>query len=194
MSKEEIIKNADKIQGWMTLEELGVLYDLACEVLKKDSLAVEVGSWKGRSAYVLGNVCKNAGSKLICIDTFSGCESQKDLYDETASVGVEKFMSENIIENLKGLPVTYFIGSSVDVHNKIDDGSATFVFIDGDHFNPVVKQDLDNFWPKVKSGGIFSGHDHSETFPDVIKEVNFKFPDIIQREIKYSIWLIRKEK
>jgi len=194
MDKEEIIKKAEKIQGWMTPEELGVLYDLACEVLKKHGLAVEVGSWKGRSGYVIGNICKEKGARLICIDTFCGCESQKELYDEMVQIGIRRFMDENIKKNLDGLPVDYIVGNSVEVYNQIVDGSASFVFIDGDHFNPVVKQDLDNFWPKVKEGGIFAGHDHIETFPDVIKEVNFKFPDIIEREIKYSLWFIRKKK
>lgn len=194
MTREEIINGAMKIHGWMSHDELGLLYDLSQEVLKKDGLAVEVGSWKGRSSYVIGNVCKEKGAKLICIDTFNGCESQKELFDEVRIVGINNFMDLNIRKNLAGLPVDYIIGNSTEVYTQIGDNSASFVFIDGDHFNPVVKQDLDNFFPKVKKGGIFAGHDHISGFPDVVKEVNHKFPNIVEREIKNDIWLIRTEK
>jgi len=193
MTKEEIINEAEKIQGWMSKDELGLLYDLSREVLEKDDLAVEVGSWKGRSAYVIGQVCKEKEASLICIDTFCGCETQKFLYEEAMLTGIEKFIAENIAKNTAGLPVNFVSGDSTEVYQNFEDGSISFCFIDGDHFNPVIKQDLDNFWPKVKKGGIFAGHDFSRDFPDVVSEVTAKFPDIIQREIKYSIWLIRKE-
>jgi predicted O-methyltransferase YrrM len=193
MTKEEIINEAEKIQGWMSHEELGLLYDLAKEVLEKDSLAVEVGSWKGRSAYVIGHACKEKGAKLICIDTFCGCESQKFLYEESMKKGIEKFIDDNIAKNMAGLPVDFVVGNSIDIQECIVNGSLSFCFIDGDHFNPGVKQDLDNFWPKVKMGGIFAGHDYSNEFAEVVKEVNTKFPDIIRREIKFTIWLVRKE-
>jgi predicted O-methyltransferase YrrM len=192
MNKEQILRNAEKIQGWMSHEELGLLYDLTREVVEKDELAVEVGSWKGRSSYVIAHACEEKGARLLCIDTFNGCETQKTLYEESMKLGVEKFIQENIAKNLKGLPADFVVGNSLEVHQHINDNSISFCFIDGDHYNPVVKDDLDNFWPKVKKGGIFAGHDYSSDFPDVVKEVNIKFPDIIEREIKYTIWLIRK--
>ena len=192
MTKEEIINEAEKIQGWMSRGELGLLYDLTKEVVEKDGLAVEVGSWKGRSAYVIGQACQEKGARLICIDTFCGCETQKFLYEESMKVGIEKFIEDNIKKNLTGLPVDFVAGDSIEVYEHFADGSISFCFIDGDHYNPVVKQDLDNFFPKVRKGGIFAGHDFSRDFPDVVSEVIVKFPDLIQREIKYSIWLIRK--
>jgi predicted O-methyltransferase YrrM len=192
MTKEEIIAEAEKIQGWMSHEELGCLYDLAKECLEKESLAVEIGSWKGRSAYVLGHACREKGARLICIDTFCGCDSQRELYQESMKVGIEKFIEENIAKNTAGLPINFIAGNSIDVYKDIADGALAFCFIDGDHYNPGVKLDLDNYWPKVKAGGIFAGHDYSNEFPDVVSEVSQKFPDIIQKEIKNTIWLIRK--
>ncbi len=43
----------------------------------------------------------------------------------------------------------------------IPDKELDFVFIDGDHSYEEVKKDLNLWWPKVKIGGIFSGHDFS---------------------------------
>jgi hypothetical protein len=42
----------------------------------------------------------------------------------------------------------------------IADGSLDFVFIDGNHQYPDVKQDIEDWAPKVRSGGIVSGHDY----------------------------------
>lgn len=194
MNKEDIIKKAKKIQGWASDEELGLIYDLAQKYLTKNSLALEVGSWKGKMAFVTASVCLQKGATLICLDTFYGCESQKKLFYEASKIGIKKFMEANIYKNLAGLPVKYIVGDSTIEHKQIKDGSISFCFIDGDHYNPVVKQDLDNFWPKVKIGGVFAGHDFITDFPHVIKEVIAKFPDLIQREIKFSIWLVKKEK
>jgi hypothetical protein len=35
-----------------------------------------------------------------------------------------------------------------------------FVYIDGNHHEPQISLDLDNWYPKVKSGGLFCGHDY----------------------------------
>ena len=34
-----------------------------------------------------------------------------------------------------------------------------FIFIDGLHTHDQVKKDLENFYPKLKKDGLFSGHD-----------------------------------
>jgi hypothetical protein len=43
------------------------------------------------------------------------------------------------------------------------DGSLDFVYIDGNHSFEAVTQDLELWWPKVKAGGLFSGHDYYDT-------------------------------
>lgn len=42
----------------------------------------------------------------------------------------------------------------------VEDGSLDFVFIDGNHQYPDVKQDIEDWFPKVREGGIVSGHDY----------------------------------
>ena len=39
------------------------------------------------------------------------------------------------------------------------------VWIDGDHNAPQVAKDLENYYPLVKSGGIFGGHDFGQAHP-----------------------------
>ena len=35
-----------------------------------------------------------------------------------------------------------------------------FVYIDANHMRPMIDNDLRAWWPKVKKGGIFGGHDY----------------------------------
>ena len=49
-------------------------------------------------------------------------------------------------------------GDSTIVHKEIDE-LYDAVFIDGNHSYEYVKKDLENYWPKVKSGGIVALHD-----------------------------------
>ena len=35
-----------------------------------------------------------------------------------------------------------------------------WVYIDANHVAPYVAEDISAWWPKVKPGGVFSGHDY----------------------------------
>lgn len=59
--------------------------------------------------------------------------------------------------------------------DKIPDGSLDFVFIDAQHDYYSCKRDIELWQPKVKKGGILSGHDYNPKFPGVVRAVNEKF-------------------
>ncbi|GAI04063.1 unnamed protein product [marine sediment metagenome] len=48
---------------------------------------------------------------------------------------------------------------SSDALNSIPD-NLDFVYIDGNHTYPYVKADIENYWPKIKKGGVLAGHDY----------------------------------
>lgn len=52
---------------------------------------------------------------------------------------------------------------SHDAAATMPDASLDFVFIDADHGYDGCKRDLQAWWPKVKAGGLFSGHDYENT-------------------------------
>ena len=52
---------------------------------------------------------------------------------------------------------------------SIPDGSLSFCFIDGDHREESVATDLEAYWPKVRLGGIFAGHDYGTRGHDGVK-------------------------
>lgn len=49
--------------------------------------------------------------------------------------------------------------TSDDACSLIEDNSLDYIFIDGDHNYSAVIKDVRNYYSKVKSGGIFAGHD-----------------------------------
>lgn len=77
-----------------------------------------------------------------------------------------------------------------DIPNELD-----FVYIDGDHRYEAVKKDLELYYPKVKVGGLFSGHDYAPRAPAVMKAVDEFFEN--KKEKVYSggrwDWFVFKE-
>jgi hypothetical protein len=56
--------------------------------------------------------------------------------------------------------VTIIRDWSVTAAAKIPDGSLAFVHLDATHERHEVLRDLDAWWPKLRPGGIMSGHDY----------------------------------
>lgn len=50
--------------------------------------------------------------------------------------------------------------TSVEASKLFDDNSLDWVYLDGDHSYSSVCADLISWYPKVKSGGVISGHDY----------------------------------
>lgn len=55
--------------------------------------------------------------------------------------------------------------TSLEASSRITDESIGFVYIDGLHDLPHVKEDLAAWWPKVQPGGIIAGHDYCPDDP-----------------------------
>ena len=82
---------------------------------------------------------------------------------------------------------------------RFEDQSLDFVYIDADHRYPAIKQDIEVWFPKVKIGGIFSGHDYVVAKKcDVIRAVD-EFMETRNEEINYTLdylkswWLVKQE-
>ena len=66
--------------------------------------------------------------------------------------------TERLMENHKGKAV-FLKGNSVEMAKSVKNGSLDFIYIDGDHSYEGVMADLKAWAPKVKKGGLISGHD-----------------------------------
>ena len=75
-----------------------------------------------------------------------------------------------------GPRVTIWRMSSLEAAKGVRDESLDFVFIDADHSYKAVKADIEAWWPKIRKGGMMSGHDyHPDKWPGVVKAVDERF-------------------
>lgn len=72
-------------------------------------------------------------------------------YDERH---IERYLPESCLDCEQVIQ-----GNSLEVHKDLEDEHFDVVFIDGNHSYNYVKQDLENYSKKVKSGGIIALHD-----------------------------------
>jgi hypothetical protein len=200
LNYEKILKDCAKIDGWIKPEELDALFFLSKKYIKMFGLAGEVGTWKGKSSYLIGNVCKSKCAKLITIDTFAGVptknapENSKDGAYNQAFNNPNEFYIE-VKKLLSSLPVEIIKGKSTSAYKEIKDNSLDFCFIDGDHKAPTVIQDIKNFLPKIKKNGIFLGHDYYED-PSFDSDVKSAVDSIIGKQnikLYSSIWAYHKD-
>ena len=56
---------------------------------------------------------------------------------------------------------------SVQAASRFEDEFFDFVYIDADHSYEAVRADLEVWWPKLKPGGLFAGHDYDLKFSGV---------------------------
>jgi len=151
----DLIERAKRIDGFMSENELEVLVNEAANV----DFAIEVGSWKGRSATVL-----SASGKLTCVDLFSGALDGKIVKDD--GVFMEFLKNMNDFDN-----VGYLTGKSSELFDNFPDSCADLIHIDGGHEYKEAKADIVNYWPKLKTGGKMLVHDYNKEFPGVIKAI-----------------------
>lgn len=69
----------------------------------------------------------------------------------------------------------YHSGLSWSVAQRYVDRSLAAVFIDADHEEDSVRQDIAAWWPKVEPGGWLAGHDFCPPFPGVMNAVLERF-------------------
>ncbi len=75
---------------------------------------------------------------------------------------------------------------SIDAAKDFPDEHFFSVFIDANHDSPNPKQDISAWYPKVQKRGLLFGHDYGVTFPDVVKAVDERFPNV--GRIGGSVW------
>ena len=125
---------------------------------------VEIGSYKGRSSSYMAVEIVNSGKSITfdCVDTWKGSEEHQQGQSFEDLDVVNNQLYEVFIQNMKPVEGYYTAKrmSSVEAAETYSDNSLDFVFIDAAHDYDSVKQDIISWLPKVKKGGIISGHDY----------------------------------
>ena len=125
--------------------------------LKGELVGVEVGVCLAHTTESFAKGIKNL-KKLYAVDNYptfvdwDGSDWNKDRQDLMKKAAQEKMLAHK--DKVEFLHV-----SSEEFVKTIEDESLDFVFIDGDHSFEAALKDFQNYYPKVKKGGIFGGHD-----------------------------------
>ena len=113
------------------------------------TVAVEIGvGHGGYSQYLLSECPKII---LYSIDPFINCEEFRE--------GAEKNSREKLTPF--GERSKLIIARGIDTAPTFEDNSIDFIYIDGEHTEKAVTEDLNAWWPKLKTGGIMAGHDYN---------------------------------
>ena len=145
-------------------------YKKVVESASSPSHFVEIGTYKGASAAGMAVEIINSNKK-ITFDTYDIFD--KDVAKNNMTGGMNDDAEEEARKNL--LPVKDFVNifklSSIEASKKYKDESLDFVFIDGSHIYKHILEDINHWYPKVKKGGILSGHDLNKNAPQVEQAV-----------------------
>ncbi len=116
-------------------------------------VGIEIGVYGGKhSKYLID--CKKV-SKLYLIDPYKSYGKEEGTYLNQEHLDKKK---EEAIDLLEDLNVEFIYESSEKAKDKIKE-EVDFVYIDGGHDYENVKRDLNNYYEKVKLGGVLGGHD-----------------------------------
>lgn len=134
--------------------------------------------------------------KLTGIDPFEsfvemrGTDNQLGLVEQ-ATLDRHYYAASKNLEEF-GDRASIIRAKSNDVFNTIQNNSIDYVFIDGDHRYEGALSDMVNFYPKVRKGGIFSGHDlHISTVGQAIDKFILDVPELSYTEMRVvrdNVW------
>src|SRR5688500_5512249 len=128
------------IDGWFSEDE-GRWYARFARGLRGGTF-VEVGSWKGRSTSFVGPVCNANGTRLVCVDHWSG--SRDTLAGRYAAALALEDIEQTFRANMRalGIVVEVIAEPSAVAAARFEPGSVDRVFLDGGHDGRTVAEDL----------------------------------------------------
>lgn len=164
--------------NWFNYQEF---YDMVANK-KEYKIYVEVGVWKGHSISYLANKIKKTNKeniKIYAVDLFedsyqwennTNLNSQFPIIYEIYNKNLSLSETRDDIIDLKGF--------SWEMSSNFEDKSIDFIYIDADHEYESVVKDINAWLPKLKIGGMISGHDYpnfigvKKAVDEIIKNVS----------------------
>ena len=149
----------EDIPGWFSYE---YVYKDIVEQADDGSLFVEIGSFKGKSAAYMCVEIANSGKdiKFHCVDPMGTNPNYEESMKTQPEVW-EGYSVEDFHTRLASVKDYYELKAmtSSDAVELYEDGSIDFLLIDGDHSYEGVYNDVRNFLPKMRPGGLMVGDD-----------------------------------
>ena len=147
------------------------LYPLIKQFFRPHFKMVEVGSFEGISTLLF--------SKFV--DTVYSVDYYDYEVPETGRIPEHdlsfQIAEKMFIERTKGIKnIVKIRKKSMDALNDFEDRSLDAVYIDGDHTEKSVREDIQGWRKKIKFGGYLMGHDFQlPHIKDILKEQNLHY-------------------
>ena len=145
------------IKGFFTYDSL---YENIVNIIPENEIMVELGCWLGQSTCFMAQKIKESGKKL----TFYACDlfatpsgivwQERCEKDEFYSIFLENLGLQEVTEYV--IPV---ISDTLEFAKTFPDKSIFFLYVDDNHEEDHVYNELKAWLPKMKKNGIMSGHD-----------------------------------
>lgn len=166
MSRPLDFEFLNSIKGFMDDDEACRLYDLSLTASRSGPV-LEIGSYCGRSAVIIGSACKQNNGILFSVDHHAGSEEQQpgeayfdpDLYDKkTLTVNTFPLFRQTL--SRAGLEETVVpIVCTSKTAGRMWKTPLSMVFIDGGHSFDAAYTDFLTWAPHIIPGGFLVIHD-----------------------------------
>jgi Methyltransferase domain len=132
--------------------------------LPKHAVCAEVGVYQGRFSEIILRIARP--KKLHLIDPW---KYEADPAYKQSLYGGSDGRNQARMDRMHESVVKCFTSKRVEVHreasaacsSRFADNYFDWIYIDGNHQYEFVKQDLEMYFPKVKSGGFVAGDDYA---------------------------------
>lgn len=189
-----LCRYADLIPGMCDDEKLRVLLEIARHSAEGD--IVEIGSWWGKSAFILAWMAKHFQiGKLLCVDPWSNAhlvQNEKIVDSGSAQVDAEEALSVfqigllpfnanhiNFLNMTSAEGAQYYASEPVIVSDHFGEtsyrGKIAILHIDGNHTYDAVKTDIDAWSGFVVDGGWIVFDDYLWPYGDGPQRVGNEF-------------------
>ena len=178
----------DEIQGWFNFQRP---YREALEAATDDSVFVELGCWKGKSAAFMMVEALRLGKnpKLHFVDHWGGSYELAHTADPDLTKIYEMFLENCIRTGYRNYDVHRC--DSVKAADLFPDNSVDFLWIDAGHDYDSVRADIQAWLPKMKELSTIGGDDYP--MEGVTKAVNEIFPKAeIGSEGGWKWWRVKR--
>jgi len=148
----------------MTTGAVGMAFDkFIAEKGVKEAVGVEIGVWRGEHAEHLIKTAPNI-KRLYLVDPYDiaqeyrKCEAKMPDWDDNKGWLDARLAAWRLFKDDPKVTISPFRSS--ELASEFADESLDFVYIDANHEYEFASEDIGLWYPKVKKGGVFGGHDY----------------------------------
>lgn len=121
-------------------------------------VGVEVGVASGEYSEIL---CKyNPNMKFYGVDPYVSYKGYRDYRRQNTLNRLESEAHQRLDKYTNYEFIKEF---SIGAKELFKDNTIDFVYLDGNHEEPYITDDIKHWFPKIKQGGILAGHDYANT-------------------------------